>query len=100
MPLRVPSCGQPGYWFHPAWTIAENTKFELIVEGRPGEVRAKSTGRVSATDILPSRLVVLSRVLYLRTITWRGDETFRMDDSRRTGKWASNVMAITNSTII
>lgn len=41
MPLRVPSCGQPGYWFHPAWTIAENTKFELIVEGRLGEVRPK-----------------------------------------------------------
>ncbi|EGO21819.1 hypothetical protein SERLADRAFT_474746 [Serpula lacrymans var. lacrymans S7.9] len=37
MPLRVPACGQPGYWFYPNYILSEDTEFDLVVEGRPGE---------------------------------------------------------------
>jgi hypothetical protein len=38
MPLRVQSCGQPGYWFDPAYGLTSDTPFELVVEGLAGEV--------------------------------------------------------------
>jgi hypothetical protein len=39
MPLRVPACGKPGYWFFPLWVpTADNPEFELIVEGQPSLV--------------------------------------------------------------
>ncbi|KAH7928176.1 hypothetical protein BV22DRAFT_1030993 [Leucogyrophana mollusca] len=37
LPLRVPACGQAGYWFYPHHIPSEDVKFHLVVEGRPGE---------------------------------------------------------------
>ncbi|KAH7914087.1 hypothetical protein BJ138DRAFT_1144601 [Hygrophoropsis aurantiaca] len=37
LPLRVPACAQPGYWFFPHRIPQQDTAFHLVVEGRPGE---------------------------------------------------------------
>ena len=80
--------------FHPAGNMATGfIRHGLLLKIQSLSLSSKAIQERLDQNILrgfnswwiPLRPVVLSRVLYLRTVSWRGNETFRMDVFGRTG---------------